>query len=83
MPLVQSGPIIILYYKHVLGGTFSEYFYGMKRITAAGAKLSRNHTIFNLIIVVGHSYIRRKLERLYDDLSVKSADGLLSTNVSF
>ena len=55
----------------------------MTRITAAGAKLSGNHTIFNLIIVVGYAYIRRKLERLYNDLSVKSADGLLSTNVSF
>lgn len=53
----------------------------MKRVTAAGTKPSGKLAILNLLTVVGYSYIKKKLEYLYDHLSVKAADGQISSNV--
>ncbi|XP_065838931.1 peroxisome assembly protein 12-like isoform X2 [Oscarella lobularis] len=65
------------YYIEHKNASFSELFYGMKRM-ASGANevtpLSRRHKIMSLLILVGVSYIKTKLDRLYQEKSQSVSD---------
>ncbi|KAF6036618.1 PEX12 [Bugula neritina] len=61
-----------------LGASFSEYFYGLKRVTADGRKLTSKLRVVSLLALVVTPYIERKVESLYEQCLVLRDDGLLN-----
>lgn len=65
----------------VLEASFSEYFYGLKRVSTS-KPWTRCIWLVNLLSITLLPYIRRKLSTHYSDLCLQNADGKLNGQVS-
>mmetsp|Transcript_9885 Transcript_9885/g.14572 ORF Transcript_9885/g.14572 Transcript_9885/m.14572 type:complete len:339 (+) Transcript_9885:14-1030(+) len=66
--------------------TFSERFYGLKRVDVhhpTKKALSRSHILSSLFFVVGIPYCRHKGKQIYDSLKSRPIDSLSTTELQF
>ncbi|KAI4454596.1 peroxisome assembly protein 12 peroxin-12 [Holotrichia oblita] len=72
-PAFQRIIEVILYYD----ASFSEYFYGLQRISIKNIPLSKQQKHLSLVFLIVLPYIKQKLNRKLDVYKLENAEGLL------
>ncbi|XP_057668896.1 peroxisome assembly protein 12 [Diorhabda carinulata] len=61
--------------------SFSENFYGLKRLTSSNETLNKKHRELSLIFLVGLPYFKRKLEEKITVIRIEQAEGALKSDL--
>ncbi|KAF2904853.1 hypothetical protein ILUMI_01324 [Ignelater luminosus] len=74
--------IIQHHYLRTKNASFSEYFYGLQRISCnSDTKLSDYHKKVSLVFLIVLPYLKRKLEEKIQIYRIENAEGSIQTNV--
>ncbi|KAI4454578.1 peroxisome assembly protein 12 peroxin-12 [Holotrichia oblita] len=74
--LIFNG-ILQYYYLRNHDASFSEYFYGLQRISIKNIPLSKQQKHLSLVFLIVLPYIKQKLNRKLDVYKLENAEGLL------
>ncbi|XP_018562005.1 peroxisome assembly protein 12 [Anoplophora glabripennis] len=74
--LVLNGLLQYHYLKYY-DASFSENFYGLKRVVADNGKLTKRHKELSLIFLVALPYFKRKMEEKIAVIRIENAEGYL------
>ncbi|KAJ8917239.1 hypothetical protein NQ315_002256 [Exocentrus adspersus] len=74
--LVLNGLLQYHYLKYY-DASFSENFYGLKRVPGNDTKLSKHHRELSLIFLVALPYFKRKMEERITVIRIENAEGYL------
>ncbi|XP_022907229.2 peroxisome assembly protein 12 [Onthophagus taurus] len=76
--LVLNG-LLQYYYIKKYDASFSEYFYGLKRISSDGKLLSDHQRKLSFLFLVILPYLKRKLEERINFYKIQNAEGVLTS----